>query len=116
MALWCNDDSQLEEDAMDNTWSEINPNDSVVIPNWFNLDIYEIYYNFNPATKKEQKDQWAWRKSAIDSNGKPIASVGIIANHLLKILTGKKFLPDTPLNNRLQSKMERQQQLQDNGL
>jgi hypothetical protein len=42
---------------MDNTWSEINPNDSVVIPNWFNLDIYEIYYNFNPATKKEQKDQ-----------------------------------------------------------
>jgi len=35
-------------------------------------------------------------------------------NHLLKILTGKKFLPDTPLNSKLESKkVERQQQLQD---
>jgi hypothetical protein len=40
--------------------------------------------------------------------------VGIIANRLLKILTGKKFLPDTPLNSKLQSKkVERQQQLQE---
>jgi len=47
-------------------------------------------------------------------NGKPITSVGVIANRLLKILTGEKFLPDTPLNSKLQSKkVERRQQLQD---
>jgi hypothetical protein len=99
---------------MDDAETETNPNDGGLIPNWFNLDISAIYDNLNPATKKRQQDQRAWRKSAIDTNGKAITSVGIIANRLLKILTGKKFLPDTPLNSKLQSKkVERQQQLQD---
>ena len=88
--------------------------DAQAVGNWFNLDILAIYDNLNPVTKKGQQDQRAWRKSAIDSNGKAITSVGIIANRLLKILTGKKFIPDTPLNSKLQSKKaERQQQLQD---
>jgi len=113
-ALRTNDDSQPEEDLMDDAETESNPNDGGLIPNWFNLDISAIYDNLNPATKKGQQDQRAWRKSAIDSNGKAITSVGIIANRLLKILTGKKILPDTPLNSKLQSKkVERQQQLQD---
>jgi hypothetical protein len=113
-ALRTNDDSQPEEDAMDDAETQTNPNDGSIMPNWFNLDIYAIYDNLNPATKKGQQDQRAWGKSAIDSNGKVITSVGIIANRLFKILTGKKNLPDTPLNSKLQSKkVERQQQLQD---
>jgi len=107
-----NSDSQLD-DINDDLLSETDIVDSI-IPSWFHLDISEIYDHLNPATKKGQNDQRTWRKCAIDINGKPITSVGIIGNRLLKILTGKKFLPDTPLNSKLQSKkVERQQQLQD---
>jgi hypothetical protein len=104
--------SQLD-DINDDLLSETDIVDSL-IPSWFHLDISEIYDHLNPATKKGQNDQRTWRKCAIDINGKPITSVGVIANRLLKILTGKKFQPDTPLNSKLQSKkVERQQQLQD---
>jgi hypothetical protein len=110
--ITCVDEVQVKEDV-DDFLSEIENEDSL-IPSWFNLDMSEIYNNLNPSTKKGQQDQRVWRKSAIDINGKPITSVGIIANHLLKILTGTKFLPDMPLNSKLQSKkVERQQQLQD---
>ena len=40
-----------------------------------------------------------------------MTSIGIVANRLLKILTVKKFMPDTTLNTKLQTKKaERQQQ------
>jgi len=60
---------------MDVAETETNPNDGGIIPNWFNLDILAIYDNLNPVTKKGQQDQRAWRKSAIDSNGKAWASL-----------------------------------------
>jgi hypothetical protein len=108
----CNDGVQDKEDV-DYFLGEIENEDSL-IPSWFNLDMSEIYNHLNPSTKKGQQDQRAWRKSAIDNNRKEITSIGIIANRLLKILTGKKFLLDTPLHSKLQSKkVERQQQLQD---
>jgi len=94
-----NSDSQLD-DINDDLLSETDIVDSI-IPSWFHLDISEIYDHLNPATKKGQNDQRTWRKCAIDVNGKPITSVGVLANRLLKILTGKKFLPDTPLNSKL---------------
>jgi hypothetical protein len=107
-----NGDSQLD-DNIDDLLSETDIEDSL-IPSWFYLDISEIYSHWNPATKKGQQDQCVWQKSAIDINGKPITSVGIFANHLLKTLMGGKILPDTPLYSKLQSKkVERQQQLQD---
>jgi hypothetical protein len=43
-----------------------------------------------------------------------LSSIGLVANRLLKILTAKKLIPDTPLNAKLQSKKaERQQQRQE---
>jgi len=100
----CNADVQVEEDAdVEDLLSEFENEDSL-IPSWFNLDMSEIYNHLNPSTKKGQQDQCVWQKSAININGKPITSIDIIANPLLKILTGKKFLPDTPINSILQSK------------
>jgi hypothetical protein len=61
------------------------------IPDWFQLDIGEIYDHLNPRT-------------TIDGNGKRLTSIGVVANHLLKILVSKKFLLDSPLNTKLQSK------------
>jgi len=87
--------------------------DSTPIPDWYNLQIDEIYDQLNPRTKQGQLTQRAWRKCAVDGTGKPLTSIGLVANRLLKILTGKKFIPDTPLNSKLQSKKaEQQQQLQ----
>jgi hypothetical protein len=87
--------------------------DSTPIPDWWNLQINEIYDQLNPRMKQGQLTQRAWHKCAVDGTGKPLTSIGLVANRLLKILTGKKFIPDTPLNCKLQSKKaERQQQLQ----
>ena len=88
--------------------------DNTPIPDWFTLDIEEIYEKLNPRTKQGQLHQRDWRKRAIDGNGKPLSSIGLVANRLLKVLTGKKLIPDTPLNSKLQSKkVERQQQRQE---
>ncbi len=65
----------------------------------------------NPRTKEGVAEARAWRKRAIDGSGKPITSIGIVANRLLKTLTVKKFILDTTLNSKLQTKKaERQQQ------
>jgi uncharacterized protein YacL (UPF0231 family) len=34
--------------------------DSIAIPDWFNLEIYENYSKLNPVTKREQQEQQAW--------------------------------------------------------
>jgi hypothetical protein len=78
-----NGDSQLD-DNIDDLLSETDIEDSLN-PSWFNLDISEIYNHLN------QNNQRVWWKYAIVINREPFTSVGIIANHLLKILTGKKF-------------------------
>jgi len=81
------------------------------IPDWFNLDLESIYDKLNPRTKEGVAQARAWRKRATDGTGKPMTSIGIVANRLLKILTVKKFMPDTTLNTKLQTKKaERQQQ------
>jgi hypothetical protein len=84
MALPSDEQSLLEDE-----------DDSIPIPDWFNLKISEIYNNLNPVTKKEQQDQRSWHKSTMGIHGKPTTSVGMITNCLLKIWMGKKALPDT---------------------
>jgi hypothetical protein len=74
------------------------------IPDWFNLDLESIYDKLNPRTKEGVAQARAWRKRATDGTGKPMTSIGIVANRLLKILTVKKFMPDTTLNTKLQTK------------
>ncbi|MFO0446830.1 MAG: hypothetical protein ACK51L_04090 [bacterium] len=93
--------------------SKESADDSTPIHDWYNLQINEILDQLKPRTKQGQLMQRAWCKCAVDGTGKPLTSIGLVANRLLKILTGKKFNPDTPLNSKLQSKKaERQQQLQ----
>jgi hypothetical protein len=58
---------------------------SIPIPDWFHLDITEIYNNLNSAKKKGQYDQQhALCNSAMGIHRKTITSIGIIANHLLR--------------------------------
>jgi hypothetical protein len=86
--------------------SGINAEDSTPIPDWWALEMDEIYGHLNPQTKKGQSTQRAWHKCVVDSAGKPLTSIGLVANHLLKILTSKKIIPDTPFNSKLQSKKQ----------
>jgi hypothetical protein len=55
-------------------------------------------------TKQGQAHQRGWRKRAVDGSGKPLTSIGLVANRLLKLLVTKKFISDLPLNTQLQSK------------
>ena len=48
--------------------------------------------------------QGGWRKRAVDATGKPLTSIGLVANRLLKVLVTKKLISDSPLNMKLQSK------------
>ncbi len=80
------------------------------VPVWYELDIEAIYDHLNPRTKQGQAYQRGWRKRVIDSAGKPLTSIGLVANRLLKILVSKKLLPDTPLNSKLQSKKQDREQ------
>jgi len=81
------------------------------IPDWFALDVGEIYDHLNPRTKQGQAHQRGWRKRAVDGSGKPLTSIGLVANRLLKLLVTKKFISDLPLNTKLQSKkVDREQQ------
>jgi len=103
----------LDDSLIVSAASKEAADDSTPIPDWYNLQIDEIYDQLNPRTKQGQLTQRAWHKHAVDGTGKPLTSIGLVVNRLLKILTGKKFIPDTPLNSKLQSKKaERQQQLQ----
>jgi len=49
--------------------------------------------------------QRRWWKRAVDGSGKPLTSIGLVANRLLKLLVTKNFISDyLPLNTKLQSK------------
>jgi hypothetical protein len=63
--------------------------DPTLIPDWFDLDIGEIYEHMNPRTKQGQSHQRGWRKRAVDGSGKPLTSIGLVANRLLKVLVSK---------------------------
>jgi hypothetical protein len=53
-------------------------------------------------------------EQAIDSSGQPLSFIEVVSNRLLKILASKKFIPDSPLNGKLQSKKQvREQQKKD---
>jgi hypothetical protein len=83
----------------------------ISVPDWFSLDLDTIYDTLNPRTKQGTSELRSWRKKCVDAAGKPLTSIGIVANRLLKILTTRKLLSDTPLNSKLQTKkVERQQQ------
>ena len=78
--------------------------DNTPIPDWFGLDLDLIYDHLNPRTKQGLSYSRSWRKTAVDVTGKPLSSIGIVANRLLKILTTKKLIPDTVMNSKLQTK------------
>jgi len=78
--------------------------DPTPIPDWFELDIGEIYEHLHPRTKQGQSHQRGWQKRAVDGSGKPLTSIGLVANRLLKVLVSKKLIPDSPSNGKLQSK------------
>jgi hypothetical protein len=63
--------------------------DPTLIPDWFDLDIGEIYEHMNPRTKQGQSHQRGWQKRAVDGSGKPLTSIGLVANRLLKVLVSK---------------------------
>jgi hypothetical protein len=82
----------------------VEEDESIPIPDWFALDIGQIYDHLNPRTKQGQVQQRGWRKRAVDATGKPLTSIGLVANRLLKVLVTKKLISDSPLNMKLQSK------------
>jgi hypothetical protein len=49
--------------------------ESTSIPNWYKQDIGEIYDHLNPRTKQGWVHQRSWQKRAVDSSGKPLASM-----------------------------------------
>jgi hypothetical protein len=46
-----------KEDASREVVSEIATDDSIPIPDWYNLELKEIFNNLNPTTKKGEQDQ-----------------------------------------------------------
>jgi hypothetical protein len=83
---------------------EENKEEDTPLPDWINLNITEIYNQLNPYTQEAKINQREWRKRAIDSNGRALHSVGLLANRLLKLLVAKDVIPNTPLNIKLQTK------------
>jgi hypothetical protein len=73
----------------------------IPVPDWNNLNITEIYIQLNPYTQAEKLHQRGWRKKVVDCNGKPLHSVGVVGNRLLKKLVTKKLIPNIPLNIKL---------------
>jgi hypothetical protein len=71
------------------------------VPDWNNLNITEIYIQLNPYTQAEKLHQRGWQKKVVDCNGKPLHSVGVVGNRLLKKLVTKKLIPNIPLNIQL---------------
>jgi hypothetical protein len=105
--LW-EDDVMADCDQLD---ADIPSDDNISIPNWFELDLDVIYDHLNPRTKQGIAQSRSWRKKAVDVMGRPLSSIGIVANRLLKILITRKLIPDMTLNSKLQTrKAERAQQ------
>jgi hypothetical protein len=73
----------------------------IQVPDWNNLNITEIYIQLNPYTQAEKIYQRGWRKKVVDCNGKPLHSVGVVGNQLLKKLVTRKLIPNIPLNIKL---------------
>jgi hypothetical protein len=88
-------------DALD---ANIPSDDNILIPDWFGLDIELIYDHLNPRTKQGITQSQSWHKKAVDETGKPLSSIGIVENRLLKILITRKLIPDTTLNSKLQTR------------
>jgi hypothetical protein len=97
-------DSRVEDSLKVSATSEEAADNSTPIPDWWTLEMDEIYDQLNPRMKQGQMTQQDWCKHAVDGTGRLLTSIGLVANRLLKILTGKKFFPDTPLNCKLQCK------------
>jgi hypothetical protein len=95
-------------DALD---ANIPSGGDIPIPDCFGLDLELIYDHLNPRTKLGIAQSRSWRKKAVDVTGKPLLSIGLVANRLLKILVTRKLIPDTTLYSKLQTKkVERAQQ------
>jgi hypothetical protein len=78
--------------------------EKIPIPDWYALPIDKVYELVNPISKEGKLYQREWRNQVVDCNGKPIHSIGIIANRLLKLMVTKKLIPDLPINLKMQSK------------
>ena len=98
--LW-EDDVMADCDQLD---ADIPSDDNISIPNWFELDLDVIYDHLNPRTKQGIAQSRSWRKKAVDVMGRPLSSIGVVANRLLKILITRKLIPDTTLNSKLQTR------------
>lgn len=77
--------------------------DESTVPDWFSLNLGEIYEKLNPRTDKDKQRQ-TWRKKVIDVATGRCLQIGSIANALLNDLVSKKFLENKPENERLQRK------------
>ncbi len=84
--------------------------DDALLPDWFCLESETIYDKLNPRSKAGTIELWSWRKRVVDCSGKPITSISIVANCLLKILVTRKLISNTPMNWKLQTKNEQQEQ------
>ncbi len=76
----------LESEGLADEVNALEDDEPTPIPDWFQLDIGEIYDHLNPRTKPGQVYLRGWRKQAIDGNGKPLTSIGVVANRCEDIL------------------------------
>ena len=76
-------DDPFLDDCIVRAMGESECEDNTPIPDWFSLDIEEIYEKLNPRTKQGQLLQRSWRKRAVDGSGKVLTSIGLVANRLL---------------------------------
>jgi hypothetical protein len=68
------------------------------VPDWYSLNIEEIYDEINPSTSIGKEKLHKWRDRVVDVAGNPLRSIGLVANRLLKVLVQKKLLTDSVQN------------------
>jgi hypothetical protein len=61
-----NEGTLLDQDANGVAAIETVFDDSIAIPDWFNLEINEIYSKLNLVTNREQQEQRAWHNCTVD--------------------------------------------------
>jgi hypothetical protein len=68
----------LEGDGLADEVTASDDAEPTPIPDWFQLDIGEIYDHLNLRTKPGQVYQKGWPKQAIDGNGKPLTLLELL--------------------------------------